>query len=40
VEPTTVKNILAPEGTKLEYEEWFFQKGKQNEIMNEKTLHR
>ena len=37
-EPTTVKKILVPEGTKLTYEEQFFKEGQQDKIMDEKKL--
>lgn len=37
-EPTTVKKIVVPKGTKLTYEEHFFKEGQQTKIMNEKKL--
>lgn len=37
-EPTTVKKIVVPKGTKLTYEEQFFKEGQQDEIMNENKL--
>ena len=37
-EPTTVKYILVPKGTKLTYEEQFLKEGQQDEIMNENKL--
>ncbi|TDQ79174.1 hypothetical protein [Sphingobacterium yanglingense] len=37
-EPTSVKNIIVPKGTKLTYEEQFFKEGQQDRIMNEKEL--
>lgn len=37
-QPTVVKNIIVPKGTKLTYEEHFFKKGHQNNMMNEKKL--
>ena len=38
LEPTTIKNILVPKGTKLTYEEQFFKEGQQDKIMNEEKL--
>ena len=38
LEPTTIKNILVPKGTKLTYEEQFFREGQQDKIMNEEKL--
>ncbi|SKB91650.1 hypothetical protein SAMN05660841_03070 [Sphingobacterium nematocida] len=37
-EPTIVKKIVVPKGTKLTYEEHFFKAGQQIKIMNEKKL--
>ncbi len=37
-EPTTVKKIVVPKGTKLTYEEHFFKEGQQTKILNEKKL--
>jgi len=37
-EPTTIKKIVVPKGTKLTYEEQFFKEGQQDEIMNENKL--
>lgn len=38
IKATTVKKILVPKGTKLTYEEHFFRKGKQDDIMSESKL--
>lgn len=37
-EPTTVKKIVVPKGTKLTYEEHFFREGQQDKILNEDKL--
>lgn len=37
-EPTTVKKIIVPKGTKLSYEEQFLKGGQQDKIMNENKL--
>lgn len=37
-EPTSVKKIVVPKGTKLSYEEQFLKEGQQDKIMNEKEL--
>ncbi|WP_264550601.1 hypothetical protein [Flavobacterium sp. N2038] len=37
-EPTTIKKIVVPKGTKLTYEEQFLKEGEQDEIMNENKL--
>jgi len=37
-QPTMVKKILLPKGTKLTYEEQFFKEGAQDKIMNEAKL--
>ncbi|MDR6784134.1 hypothetical protein ABIE26_002477 [Pedobacter africanus] len=37
-EPLTIKKILVPKGTKLTYEEQFFKKGQQDELLNENKL--
>lgn len=37
-EPTSVKKIVVPKGTKLTYEEQFWKEGQQDKIMNEKEL--
>ncbi|MFI0430156.1 hypothetical protein [Mariniflexile sp. HMF6888] len=37
-QPTVVKKIIVPKGTKLTYEEHFFKKGHQNNMMNEEKL--
>lgn len=38
IEPTIVKNITVPKGTKLTYKKHFLKEGKQNKIMRESKL--